>query len=185
MVLTLMIIARKALALEGYVTRRHIERMCLLMVSMGCLVGLAYGTEFFTAFYSANSYEQFVFKNRALGPMRGAYWTMVTCNVVIPQLLWIRKVRTNLAAVFVIAIFVNIGMWFERFVIIVTSLHRDYLPSSWAHYAPTSIEIATLVGSFGLFLTCFLLFCRLVPVVAMAEVKGVLTTHRHNFVHDS
>jgi molybdopterin-containing oxidoreductase family membrane subunit len=176
MVLTLMLIARKVLNLEDYLTPRHIERMCLLMVSMGSLVGLAYGTEFFMAFYSGNAYEQFVFKNRAFGPLAWAYWTMVTCNVLIPQLIWFKPVRTNLALVFVISICVNIGMWFERFVIIVTSLHRDYLPSSWAHYVPSTVEIATFVGSFGLFFTCFLLFCRAAPVVAIAEVKGAMQT---------
>ncbi len=172
MVLTLMIIARKVMNLEDYVTPKHIERMCQLMLSMGCIVGFAYGTEFFMAAYSGNPYEQFVFKNRALGPFSWAYWTMVCCNVVIPQLLWFRRVRTSLAAVFVIAILVNVGMWFERFVIIVTSLHRDFLPSSWAHYVPSLIEIATFVGSFGLFFTCFLVFCRIAPAIAIAEVKG-------------
>ncbi len=174
MVLTLMLIARKTMRLEHYITSRHVDAMCKLMLSMGCIVGLAYGTEFFMAFYSGNPYEQFVFLNRAGGPFRGAYWTMVICNVVIPQVLWLQRVRANFAAVFVISIFVNIGMWFERFVIIVTSLHRDYLPSSWASYTPTIIEITTLIGSFGLFFTCFLLFCRFIPVIAMAEVKGVL-----------
>jgi molybdopterin-containing oxidoreductase family membrane subunit len=172
MVLTLMIIARKVMQLEDYITLTHIDRMCKLMLSMGCIVGLAYGTEFFMAFYSGNGYEQFVFKNRALGPFRWAYWTMVTCNVVIPQLLWFRRVRISVPLVFVIAIFVNIGMWFERFVIIVTSLHRDFLPSSWADYTPTLVEIATLIGSFGLFFTCFLIFCRFAPVIAIAEIKG-------------
>ncbi len=172
MVLTLMLIARKVMHLEDYVTPKHIERMSQLMLSMGCIVGLAYGTEFFMAAYSGNPYEQFVFKNRAFGPLSWAYWTMVSCNVVIPQLLWFKKVRTTLPLVFVIAILVNVGMWFERFVIIVTSLHRDFLPSSWAHYVPTSIEIATLIGSFGLFFTCFLLFCRVAPAIAIAEVKG-------------
>ncbi len=172
MVLTLMLIARKTMHLENYVTRKHIERMSLLMLSMGCIVGLAYSTEFFMAAYSGNPYEQFVFKNRALGPLNWAYWTMVTCNVAIPQLLWFRRVRTSLPAVFAIAILVNVGMWFERFVIIVTSLERDFLPSSWAHYIPTSIEVATLLGSFGLFFTLFLLFCRFAPAIAMAEVKG-------------
>lgn len=101
---------------------------------------------------------------------------MVSCNVLIPQILWFRPLRRNIAVVFVISIVVNIGMWFERFVIIVTSLHRDFLPSSWADYAPTTVEIATLVGSFGLFFSCFLMFCRFIPVIAMAEVKGVLKT---------
>ena len=154
--------------------------MCKLMLSMGCLVGLAYGTEFFMAFYSGNPYEQFVFLNRAAGPLAAAYWTMVCCNVVIPQVLWFKRVRSNLAIVFLISVVVNIGMWFERFVIIVTSLQRDFLPSSWATYVPTLIEVTTLIGSFGLFFTCFLLFCRFVPVIAMAEVKGVLSNQRHS-----
>ena len=172
MVTTLMIIARKTMRLENYITMKHIERMCLLMLSMGCIVGLAYGTEFFMAAYSGNGYEQFVFKNRALGPFAWAYWTMVSCNVFVPQLLWFKFVRRSLPMVFVIVLLVNVGMWFERFVIIVTSLHRDFLPSSWASYTPTTIEIATFVGSFGLFFTCFLLFCRIAPAIAIAEIKG-------------
>jgi Ni/Fe-hydrogenase subunit HybB-like protein len=184
MVLTLMIIARKVMQLENYITVLHIEMMCKLMLSMGCIVGLAYGTEFFIAAYSGNPYEQFVFFNRALGPFSWAYWTMVSCNVLIPQVLWFRSMRRNIVIVFLISIFVNIGMWFERFVIIVTSLHRDFLPSSWADYTPTIVEVATLVGSFGLFFSCFLLFCRFIPVIAMAEVKGVLKTPRRQPKHD-
>ena len=184
MVLTLMIIARKVMQLEDYVTLLHIEAMCKLMLSMGCIVGLAYGTEFFIATFSGNPYEQFVFLNRAMGPFSWAYWTMVSCNVLIPQLLWFRPLRRNIAVVFLVSIVVNIGMWFERFVIIVTSLHRDFLPSSWADYVPTVVEIATLVGSFGLFFSCFLLFCRFVPVIAMAEVKGVLKAPQRNVKHN-
>jgi molybdopterin-containing oxidoreductase family membrane subunit len=146
---------------------------------------LAYGTEFFIAAFSGNPYEQFVFLNRAAGPFAWAYWTMVSCNVLIPQLLWLRPLRRNLAFVFFISIVVNVGMWFERFVIIVTSLHRDFLPSSWADYAPTIIEIATLIGSFGLFFSCFLIFCRFIPAIAMAEVKGVLKTPRRPREHDA
>ncbi|MDA7980839.1 MAG: polysulfide reductase NrfD [Pirellulales bacterium] len=172
MVLTLAIIARKTMRLEDYITKTHIERMCKLMLSMGCIVGLAYATEFFMAFYSGNGYEQFVFLNRALGPFSRAYWIMVSCNVLVPQLLWIRAVRRNLVAVFAIAIAINVGMWFERFVIIVTSLHRDFLPTSWADYVPSLVEIATFIGSFGLFFTCFLIFCRIVPSIAIAEVKA-------------
>jgi Ni/Fe-hydrogenase subunit HybB-like protein len=172
MVTTLMIVARRTMRLEAYITMKHIERMCMLMLSMGCIVGLAYATEFFIAAYSGNGYEQFVFMNRALGPMRWAYWTMVICNVCVPQLLWIPRLRRSLPAIFIIVILVNVGMWFERFVIIVTSLHRDFLPSSWADYSPTIIEVATLVGSFGLFFTCFLAFCRIAPAIAIAEVKG-------------
>jgi Ni/Fe-hydrogenase subunit HybB-like protein len=186
MVLTLMIIARKTVGLEDYITVKHVDAMSKLVLATSWMVGIAYATEFFIAWYSGNPYERFVFMNRAMGPMAWAYWTMVSCNVLIPQFFWFRRVRTNLAVVFVLAIFVNIGMWFERFVIVVTSLHRDFLPSSWASYKPTVIEVATFVGSFGLFFTCFLLFCRFLPMIAMAEVKGVLTppepTHKEGAV---
>jgi len=174
MVLTLMIIARKLMRLEEYITLRHIDRMCKLVIATSGIVGLAYGTEFFTALYSGSSYEQFVFLNRALGPLFWGYWTMVGCNVFVPQLLWFRRVRAYIPAVFVMCLLVNVGMWFERFIIIVTSLSRDFIPANWFHYAPTRIEVATLMGTFGLFFTLFLLFCRFVPVIAVAEVKGVL-----------
>jgi Ni/Fe-hydrogenase subunit HybB-like protein len=174
MVLTLMIIARRLMHLEEYITLRHIDRMCKLVITTSGIVGLAYGTEFFTALYSGSSYEQFVFLNRALGPLFWGYWTMVCCNVFVPQLLWFRRVRAYVPAVFAICILVNVGMWFERFIIIVTSLSRDFIPANWFHYAPTRVEVATLLGSFGLFFTLFLLFCRFIPVIAVAEVKGVL-----------
>ena len=167
--------------LENYITVLHIDDN----VQADALDGLHRGVglcapSFSSPHLAAMAYEQFVFSQScALGPFSWAYWTMVSCNVMIPQLLWIRPLRRNIAFVFVISIVVNIGMWFERFVIIVTSLHRDFLPSSWADYLPTTVEIATLVGSFGLFFTCFLLFCRFIPAIAMAEVKGVLKTpHR-------
>jgi molybdopterin-containing oxidoreductase family membrane subunit len=174
MVLTLMIIARRLMRLEEYITIRHIDRMCKLVITTSGIVGLAYGTEFFTALYSGSSYEQFVFLNRALGPLFWGYWTMVGCNVFVPQFLWFRRVRAYVPAVFAICILVNVGMWFERFIIIVTSLSRDFIPANWFHYAPTRVEVATLLGSFGLFFTLFLLFCRFIPVIAVAEVKGVL-----------
>ncbi|MEK9144715.1 MAG: NrfD/PsrC family molybdoenzyme membrane anchor subunit, partial [Elusimicrobiota bacterium] len=169
-----LILARKLARLEDYITLRHIDAMCKLVLATSCMVGTAYATEFFTAWYSGNPYERFVFVNRALGPMAWAYWIMVFCNVAIPQFLWSPSVRRSTAAVFVLSLFVNIGMWFERFVIIVTSLHRDFLPSSWASYSPTIVELAIFAGSFGLFFTLFLLFCRFLPMIAMAEVKGVL-----------
>ncbi len=177
MVLTLMLIIRKVMRLEDYITKRHIDAMCRIVIATGGIVGLTYGTEFFIAMYSGSEYEYFTFLNRALGPMAWAYWIMVSCNVVVPQLLWLRSVRSNLAAVFVISILVNVGMWFERFVIIVTSLHRDFLPASWTTYVPTLIEIATFAGSFGLFFTCFLLFCRFLPFIAIAEVKAAMADH--------
>jgi molybdopterin-containing oxidoreductase family membrane subunit len=178
MVLTLMLVARKVMRLESYITKNHVSAMSKLIIGMGGIVATAYATEFFIAWYSGNEFEQFVFLNRAMGPFAWAYWTMVSCNVVVPQLLWFRRVRSNLTVVFIVSIFINIGMWFERFVIIVTSLHRDFLPSSWQDYAPTKIEIATLIGSFGLFFTLFLLFVRFLPVIAMGEIKGVLSYGR-------
>lgn len=181
MVLTLLIIARKAMGLEAYINKRHLDVMSKLIVTTGSIVGISYITESFNAHYGHNRYEQFVFLNRAMGPFAWAYWTMITCNVVVPQFLWFRKIRSSWAAVFVVTILVNVGMWFERFVIIVTSLHRDYLPSSWAGYRPTVVEIAILIGSFGLFFTLFLVFCRVLPVVAMSEIKGVL---RHGAHHE-
>ena len=175
MVLTLMIIARTVMpALRDYLTLNHIDAMAKLVLGTSGIVGLAYATELFTAMYSGNPYERFVFVNRAMGPFAWGFWTMVICNVVLPQLYWFRRVRRSIVAVFVLSIFVNVGMWFERFIIIVTSLHRDFLPSSWATYSPTIIEVATFAGTFGLFFTAFLIFCRFLPMIAMAEVKGVL-----------
>jgi molybdopterin-containing oxidoreductase family membrane subunit len=178
MVLTLMIVARKTMHLEDYITPRHVDVMCKLIVLTSGIVGLAYATEFFTALYSTNPYEEFAFLNRAFGPFGWAYGIMVGCNVLVPQLFWFQKLRRNLWVVFPVSILINVGMWFERFVIIATSLQRDFLPSSWSSYRPTPIEIFTLTGSFGLFFTLFLLFCRFLPVIAMAEVKGVLHVGR-------
>ncbi|MCB9061442.1 MAG: polysulfide reductase NrfD [Halobacteriovoraceae bacterium] len=184
MVLTLLIIARKVMNFENYITVGHIEAMCKVIILTGMIVGLAYSTEFFIAWYSGNPYEKYVFMNRALGPYSWAYWTMVSCNVISPHFLWFKKIRTNMALVFIISIIINIGMWFERFVIIVTSLHRDFLPSSWAMYSPTHIEILTFIGSFGLFFTCFLLFVRFLPAINVAEVKTVLKFARKNEVKE-
>jgi len=174
MVLTLMLVARKVMHLEHYITQRHIDPMCKLVLATSCIVGAAYATEVFVAMYSGNPYEQFMMVNRMAGPYGWGYQSMVVCNVLIPQLFWFPAVRRNLPLVFVMTLAVNLGMWFERFVIIVTSLHRDFLPSSWASYTPTSIELATLVGSFGLFFTAFLLFCRVLPMINISEVKSVL-----------
>ena len=186
MVLTLMLVARKTMRLEHYITDQHIDAMCSLVILTSGLVGLAYGTEFFIAYYSGSPYEQFAFYNRALGPLAWGYWIMVSCNVLIPQLFWLRSVRRNLIVVFIISIFINVGMWFERFIIIVASLQREYLPSAWSDYAPTTIEVVTFIGTLGLFFTMFLLFCRFVPVIAMAEIKGVLRpAHGSHPAHDS
>ena len=180
MVLTLLIITRKVLNWENYITIDHIEKMTKVIVVTGMIVGLAYGTEFFMAWYSGNEYERYCFVNRATGPYWWAYWSMVSCNVISPQFFWFKKLRVNLPFVFFISIVVNIGMWFERFVIITTSLHRDFLPSSWAMYSPTWVEIWTFVGTFGLFFTLFFIFIRVLPGIAVAEVKSVYKYARNN-----
>ena len=174
MVTTLMIIARVAFRLEHLITIRHFENMAKIMLLTGSLVGYAYATEFFIAWYSGNPYERFTFINRAFGPYAWAYWIMITCNVITPQFFWFKKLRTNVVFLFIATIFINIGMWFERFVIVVTSLHRDFLPGSWGYFKATWWDIATLAGSFGLFLTMFTLFLRYLPAVAIAEVKTVV-----------
>ncbi len=174
MVMTLMILVRKLMHLEDYITPQHLENMCKVALLTGSIVGLAYITEIFTGLYSGNPNEIFVIINRGLGPYAWAYWIMFGCNALVSQLFWIKKLRTSIPAIFVISILINVGMWFERFVIIVTSLHRDFLPSSWAMYAPTITEVGLLVGSFGLFFTAFLIFLRLFPVISINEVKGVL-----------
>ncbi len=179
MVVTLMTVARWSLKLEHLITIRHLENMCKVMLATGMIVGYAYGTELFIAWYSGNQYEQFAFKNRILGPYWWAYWSMVTCNVLVPQIFWFKKCRTSVPIMFIAAIFINIGMWFERFVIIATSLHRDYLPSSWGYFRPTIVDIGTFVGTLGFFMTLFLLFIRFLPVIAMSEVKGVLHHEQH------
>lgn len=173
MVLTLLIPLRRLLHLEEIITVRHVELMCKVTLATGSIVGYAYTMEFFIAWYSGNPIERFTFINRAFGHYWWAYWIMISCNVLTPQLFWFKKIRTSMITVFILSIFVNIGMWFERFVIIVTSLHREFLPSSWAYFRPTAIDVATYLGTFGLFFTMFLLFLRFVPIIAIAEVKGV------------
>ncbi len=173
MVLTLMLVVRKVYKLEDYVTMEHIEMMNIIIIVTGSIVGIAYTTEFFIAWYSQVPYEQYAFLNRMTGPYWWAYWAMMTCNVISPQLFWFKKIRTSLMMTFVLSIVVNIGMWFERFVIIVTSLHRDYLPSSWVMFSPTLWDIMCYAFSFGLFFTFFFLFAKYFPVINMAEVKAV------------
>lgn len=187
MVLTLLIVARKALHLEDYITINHIESMNKVIILTGSIVGIAYITEFFIAWYSGNEYEMFTFFNRAFGPYAWAYWIMMTCNVITPQLFWFKNIRRNVVLTFIISIFVNIGMWFERFVIVVTSLHRDFLPSSWAMYSPSIVEVGLYVGTLGLFFTLFLLFIRVFPVIAIAEVKTVIKSsdeHQNHADHE-
>jgi molybdopterin-containing oxidoreductase family membrane subunit len=180
MVLTLMIPVRTIFGLQHIVTLRHLEVMTKVILATGSMVGYAYAMEFFIAWYSGNPYERFVFTNRAFGPYWWAYWTMVSCNVISPQLFWFKKIRQNIALVWIVSIFVNIGMWFERFVITVTSLSRDFLPGSWGYFKPTAFDFLTLLGSFGLFFTLFLLFIRFLPIIAISEIKGILQKQLHN-----
>jgi len=174
MVLLLAVPCRQWFGLKDVITPRHLENMCKILLATGMMVGYAYAIEFFISWYSGNPAEGFVFINRAFGPYAWAYWTMVFCNVATPQVFWSRRARSNPWVIFGVAAAVNVGMWFERFVIIVTSLSRDFLPSSWNSYTPTWVEVLTLAGSFGLFFSLFLLFLRFLPMVAMAEVKAIM-----------
>ncbi|MFM7773862.1 MAG: NrfD/PsrC family molybdoenzyme membrane anchor subunit, partial [Candidatus Kapaibacterium sp.] len=174
MVMTLMLVARVVFKLNNLVTMTHIELMNKIILATGTIVGYAYAMEFFIAQYSGNPYEGFVFVNRATGDYAWSYWIMVLCNVISPQVFWFSKNRRNIPLMFVISIFVNIGMWFERFTIISTSLHHDFLPSSWGYYSPTWVEVSIFLGTFGTFLTLFLLFSKFIPVIAMAEVKSIM-----------
>jgi molybdopterin-containing oxidoreductase family membrane subunit len=173
MVMTLAVPARQMWGLKNFITMRHLENMNKVILVTGCMVGYAYSTEFFIAWYSGAPYEQFAFVNRAFGQHWWAYWIMVSCNVITPQIFWFKAMRTSIPVMFVASLLVNVGMWFERFVIII-SLEQDYLPSSWAYFKPTWVDIGTLVGSFGLFMTLFLLFIRYLPVIAIAEVKAIM-----------
>jgi Ni/Fe-hydrogenase subunit HybB-like protein len=173
MVLTLLVPLRKLCKLEDIITMRHIDIMCKVTLATGCIVSYAYSMEFFIAWYSGSAMEQFHFMNRALGPYQWAWIPMMSCNMILPQLFWFKKIRQNLFIVFIMSILVNVGMWFERFVIIVVSLHRDFLPSSWGYFKPTWVDVCTYIGTFGLFFTCFLLFMRFLPMIAISEVKGV------------
>ncbi|HEY9081764.1 MAG: hydrogenase [Flavobacteriales bacterium BRH_c54] len=174
MVQTLMIIVRKVMHLEKYVTIKHIEYMNIIIIVTGSIVGVAYLTELFISWYSGVEYESYAFINRFSGPYAWAYWCMMTCNVISPHLFWWKKLRTNLAFTFIMSIVVNIGMWFERFVIIVTSVHRDYLPSSWSMFYPTWVDIGVFIGTLGLFSVFYLLFLRYFPVLALNELKTIL-----------
>ncbi len=185
MVLMLLIITRYTMNLQRYITMRHLDKMAKVTMLTGMIVSYAYITEFFAAWYGGNIYERYHFINRATGPYAWCFYLMVLCNVVTPQMLWFKKARSSVAFLFIISIMVNIGMWFERFVIIVVSLHRAFLPSGWGMFYPTAIDIGILVGSFGLFFTCFLLFIRVLPMIAMWEIKGVVGHGAHKMALSS
>ena len=174
MVLTLLLVMRKVMKLESYITIKHVEYMNIVIIVTGSIVGVAYITELFISWYGGVEYESYAFINRATGPYWWSYWAMMTCNVVSPQVFWFKKLRTNLTFTFFMSIVVNIGMWFERFVIIVTSLHRDYLPSAWNLFHPTWVDVGIFVGTLGIFFTLYLLFARFFPVLALNELKSIL-----------
>ncbi len=171
MVMTLAIPIRKYYHLEDFITMRHLENMGKVMLATGLIVAYGYMMETFTAFYSANTYERYAFTNRFVGPYWPAYWSLILCNIALPQLLWIKKVRTTVWSLFVISMIVNLGMWLERFVIVVTSLHRDFIPSSWGMYYPTRWDLMTFFGTIGLFLTLLYLFIRYLPVISISEMR--------------
>jgi molybdopterin-containing oxidoreductase family membrane subunit len=174
MVLTLAIPLRKLYHLEDLITMRHIQNMAKLMLATGLIVGYSYIIEAFMAWYSANPLERYVMINRAAGPYHWLYWALILCNLVIPQALWSRRVRSNVLAIFFIALVVNVGMWLERFIIIVVSLSRDFLPSSWGMYYPTIWDWATFGGTIGLFIMLFFIFIRVLPMISIFEMKQIM-----------
>ncbi len=184
MVVTLAIPARQLWGLKNFITMRHLENMNKIILVTGSMVGFAYMMELFIAWYSGAMYEWFAFRNRMFGQHAWAYWIMIFCNMVAPQLFWLKRCRTNILIMFFVVMCVNVGMWFERFVIVL-SLEMDFLPSSWGYFSPTWVDMLTLLGSFGMFLTLFLLFIRFLPVIAMAEVKAIMPqADPHHGHHD-
>ena len=176
MVCTLMLVMRKVLHLEDYILVKHIEYMNIIIMLTGSMVGVAYLSELFISWYSGVEYEGYAFMNRATGWYWWSYAAMMTCNVISPQLMWVKKWRRNLTFTFILSIIVNIGMWFERFVIIVTSIHRDYVPSSWNLFHPTFVDMGLYLGTIGIFFVLYLLYSRVFPVLALNEVKTILRT---------
>ena len=174
MVLTLAIPIRAVYGLEDFITTRHLENMAKVMLVTGLIVAYGYTVEAFIAWYSGNAYEGFMIWNRITGPYRPLYWALLFCNVLAPQVLWFRRMRQYAPGLFVVSLIVNVGMWLERFVIIVTSLHRDFLPSSWGMYRPTIWDWGTYVGTIGLFVALLLLFLRFLPMISIFEMRTIL-----------
>ncbi len=175
MVLTLIIIMRKAYHLKDYITDSHINAIAKVLIFISLIMGTGYATELFISWYSGNEYEIFTFfRNKVSGEYTLSYWMMVCCNAIIPQLFWFKKIRKNLTMVFIISLIINLGMWFERFVIVVTSLTKDFLPANWAEYYPSSVEVGVFIGTLGFFVFGLCMFMRYLPVIAISEIKGVL-----------
>jgi len=174
MVLTLAIPLRAVYGLEDFITQRHLQNMAKILLATGLIVAYGYLMEIFMSWYGGNPYEEFMTLNRMHGPYAPMFWALLLCNVVVPQVLWFEQVRSNAVALFVIALIVNIGMWLERYVIVVTSLHRDFLPSSWGMYAGTVWDWATFIGTIGLFLSLVFLFIRFLPMISIFEMRTLL-----------
>jgi molybdopterin-containing oxidoreductase family membrane subunit len=174
MVLVLAIPLRHAYGLQDFITELHLQNMAKIVLATGLMVAYGYFIEAFMAAYSGNRFEKFVQLNRMLGPYWPAYWSLIFCNVLAPQVLWIKRVRQSSVALFFVSLIVLLGMWLERFVIVITSLHRDFLPSSWGMYSPTFWDWATLFGSVGLFLSLLFLFVRFLPMISIAEMRALL-----------
>jgi Ni/Fe-hydrogenase subunit HybB-like protein len=174
MVLTLAIPIRAVYGLEDFITMRHLQNMAKVMLVTGLIVAYGYLIEAFISWYSVDTFERFMTWNRMTGPYAPVYWTLILCNIVIPQALWLKRVRTNVSLLFIIALVVNIGMWLERFVIVVTSLSRDFLPSAWGNYAPTFWDWSTFIGTIGLFVSLLFLFLRFLPMISITEMRGIL-----------
>jgi hypothetical protein len=173
-VLTLAIPLRKIYGLEDFITMKHLDNMAKILLATGLIVGYGYAVEAFMAFYSGNAYERYMLWNRLGGPYRHMYWVLLFCNLIAPQMLWFRRVRRSVPALFGMAMIVNVGMWLERYVIVVVSLHRDFLPSSWGMYHGTIFDWATFVGSIGLFLALMFLFIRILPMISIFEMRQIL-----------
>jgi len=181
MVLTLVIIMRGLYKMNDFITDSHVDAVCRVLVFISLIMGTAYLTEIFMAWYSGSEYEIYMFfRNRLFGEYAFQFWTMFVANAVVPQLFWFKKMRRNMWVVFIISIIINIGMWFERFNIVVTTLSRDYLPSSWASYSPSWVEIGFFIGTLGMFIAGVLLFFRYIPMIAISELKSVAKFDKPN-----
>jgi len=174
MVLTLAIPLRKAYGLEDFITMKHIENMAKVMLATSLVVAYGYLTEAFMAWYSGNAHERFMMWNRMTGPLSWTYWMLILCNVVVINTLWVKRLRTSVPYLFFVSLVVSVGMWLERFVIIVTSLHRDFLPSSWGTYRGTAFDWTMFLGTIGLFLTLFFLFIRFLPTISIFEMRTLV-----------